>query len=133
MARKGLPKKYAKMGFKKGWKAYKKTQGKTSAPRRRRARATPKRTNKNRRVRKTKTNKLMTKTFVDGLISGGGKVVMRKVLGSNLIYEAGFDIVLGYFRNNKTLLGQGIVNGATAFLPSLGLVGGTPQESWIGQ
>jgi len=132
MARKGLPKKYARMGFKKGWKAYKKTQGKTSAPRHRRAKTTLKRTNKRRVVRRTK-NKIMTKTFVDGLISGGGKVVMRKVLGSNLIYEAGFDIVLGYFRNNKTLLGQGIVNGATAFLPSLGLVSGTPQEGWIGQ
>ena len=32
---KGLPKKYAKMGFKKGWKAYKKTKGKRkSSPKR---------------------------------------------------------------------------------------------------
>lgn len=31
MAKKGLPKKYAKMGFKKGWAAYKKAKGKTSS------------------------------------------------------------------------------------------------------
>lgn len=132
MARKGLPKKYAKMGFKRGWTAYKKAQGKTSTARRKPVRTAPKRRNNNRRVRRTK-GKLMTKPFVDGLISGGGKIVMRKVLGSNLIYEAGFDIVLGYFRNNKTLMGQGIINGATAFIPSLNLVGGQGQEPWIGQ
>jgi len=34
MARKGLPKKYAKMGFKKGWKAYKKSKGKSSGKKR---------------------------------------------------------------------------------------------------
>ena len=31
MAKKGLPKKYAKMGFKKGWAEYKKAQGKTTS------------------------------------------------------------------------------------------------------
>jgi len=70
----------------------------------------------------------MTKPFIDGLISGGGKIVLRKVVGANPIYEAGFDIMLGYFRNNKTLLGQGIVNGATAFLPSLNILGGNGQD-----
>jgi len=33
MARKGLPAKYAKMGFKKGWKAYKASKKKTSRTR----------------------------------------------------------------------------------------------------
>jgi hypothetical protein len=75
----------------------------------------------------------MTKPFMDGLISGGGKIVMRKVLGSNPVYEAGFDIAIGYFRKNKTLMAQGIVNGATAFLPSLNILGGQGQEPWIGQ
>ena len=32
MARKGLPKKYAKMGFKKGWKAYKASKRKRKSP-----------------------------------------------------------------------------------------------------
>ena len=72
-------------------------------------------------VRHTRKSKLITKPFVDGLISGGGKVVLRNVVGANPIYEAGFDVLLGYFRNNKTLLGQGVVNGLTAFLPSLNL------------
>ena len=76
--------------------------------------------------------KLVTKPFVDGLISGGGKIVLRKVVGANLVYEAGFDILLGYFRNNKTLMAQGIVNGATAFLPSLNMMGGG-QEPFFGQ
>ena len=49
------------------------------------------------------------------------------------IYEAGFDILLGYIRNNKTLMAQGMVNGATAFLPNLNLIGGQGQEPWMGQ
>lgn len=75
----------------------------------------------------------MTKPFVDGLISGGGKIVMRKVLGSHPIYEAGLDIGLGFFRNNKTLMAVGIVNGLTAMLPNLNMLGGQGQEPWIGQ
>jgi hypothetical protein len=74
-------------------------------------------------VNRTRKSKLITKPFVDGLISGGGKIVLRKVVGANPIYEAGLDIGLGYFRNNKTLLAQGIVNGVTAFLPNLNLIG----------
>jgi len=136
----GLPKKYAKMGFKRGWAAYKRARGRTTRRRRttrrkpiktyarRRRSYTPKR-----RVSRTRKSKLVTKPFIDGLISGGGKIVLRKVLGSNPVYEAGLDIGLGWFRNNKTLMAQGIVNGVTAFLPSLNLVGGQGQEPWIGQ
>jgi len=90
--------------------------------------------NPKRKVRKTaRKGKLVTKPFMDGLMSGGGKIVMRKVLGSNPIYEAGFDVLLGYIRNNKTLMAQGMVNGATAFLPNLNLLGGQGQEPWMGQ
>jgi len=54
MARKGLPKKYAKMGFKKGWKAYKASKRgrrrsptkRRAAPRRRRTYTAPKRRRK---------------------------------------------------------------------------------------
>ena len=131
MARKGLPRKYAKMGFKRGWAAYKKAK---RAPVRRTA---PKRkgtyAKTDRRVRHTRKNKLVTKAFIDGLISGGGKIVMRKVLGSHPIYEAAFDVGLGYFRHNKTLMGIGIVNGATSLLPGMNILGGQGQEPWIGQ
>jgi hypothetical protein len=84
-------------------------------------------------VRRTKKSKLLTKPFVDGLLSGGGKIVLRKVIGGNPIYEAGLDIGLGFFRNNKTLLAQGIVAGVTAFLPNLNALGGQGQEPWVGQ
>lgn len=84
-------------------------------------------------MRRTRKNKLVTKAFIDGLISGGGKIVLRKVLGANPIYEAGLDIGLGYFRHNKTLMGIGIVNGATALIPSLNILGGQGQEPWVGQ
>jgi len=102
---------------------------------------TRRKTTKRRSVRKTarrktyrrRSSKLMTKPFIDGLASGGGKIVMRKVLGANPVYEAGFDIVFGYFRKNKTLMAQGIVNGVTAFLPNMNLLGGQGQEPWTGQ
>lgn len=135
----GLPKKYAKMGFKRGWAAYKRARGRTTT-RRRTTRRKPIRAYTRRRrsyapirkVRRTRKGKLITKPFVDGLMSGGGKIVLRKVLGSNAVYEAGLDIGLGYFRNNKTLMAQGIVNGITAFLPNLNLMG-SGQEPWVGQ
>jgi len=114
---------------KKAWALARRGRGKRRAPARRRAPVrrrtyakrrtyTPKR-----KVRRTRKSKLITKPFVDGLISGGGKIVLRKVVGANPIYEAGLDIGLGYFRNNKTLLAQGIVNAVTAFLPNLNLIG----------
>ena len=136
----GLPKKYAKMGFKRGWAAYKRSKGTTRRRRTtrrrapvRRTRARTRRTYSRRVVRRTRRSKLITKPFIDGLISGGGKIVLRKVMGANPIYEAGLDIGLGYFRHNKTLMAQGIVNAATTFLPSLNLVGGQGQEPWVGQ
>jgi len=105
------------------------------APARRRAPVRAKRRTyaPRRKVRRMRGKKLMTKPFVDGLISGGGKIVLRKVIGGNPIYEAGLDIGLGYFRNNKTLLAQGIVNGITAFLPNMNILGGQGQEPWVGQ
>lgn len=134
----GLPRKYAKMGFKRGWAAYKRARGTTR--KRRTTRRKPVRTYARRRtyaprkvVRRTRKNKLITKPFVDGLISSGGKVVLRKVMGGHPIYEAGLDIGLGYFRNNKTLLAQGMVAAAVAFLPNLGMLGGQGQEPWVGQ
>ena len=41
MARKGLPKKYAKMGFKKGWRAFKAAKRRRKSPVRKKARRAP--------------------------------------------------------------------------------------------
>ena len=122
---------------KKAWalarRGRKKTTTRRKTPVRARRKTTRRTYTKARSVRRTRKSKLITKPFIDGLMSGGGKIVMRKVLGSNPIYEAGMDIGLGYFRNNKTLMAQGIVNGVTAFLPNLNLLGGKGQEPWVGQ
>jgi hypothetical protein len=124
--RKGLPKKYARMGFKRGWAAYKKAnrpvRTKTTKPviRRRTTYMA-----KKKYYRKRATNFLTSKTTMDGILSAGGKVVVRKVLGGGPLYEAGVDLAIGFIRKNNTLIGSGIVNGITAFLPSLNIGSGT--------
>ena len=60
---------------------------------------------------------MLNKSFIDGVISVGGKKVLSGFLGGNPLYEAGFDIGLGYIRKNKTLMGQGIANGILSFIP----------------
>lgn len=55
MARQGLPKKYAKMGFKKGWREYKKSKRKSGT--KRRTYTKPRKTRKTRRKRRTVTKK----------------------------------------------------------------------------
>jgi len=120
---------------KKAWALQRGKSKRRKAPARRKAPVRAKRRTyaPKRKVRTTRKSKLFTKPFVDGLMSGGGKIVLRKVVGGNPIYEAGLDVALGYFRNNKTLLAQGMVNGITAFLPNLNLIGGQGQEPWVGQ
>lgn len=134
MARKGLPKKYAKMGFKRGWREYKKTLKRPTTKRRTYARPPARRRKGNmarrKYVRRAKKS-IMTKPFIDGVMSSGGKMLVRKVFGGGPIYEAGIDIGLGLFRHNKTLLAQGIVEGATAFLPGLKLGGGSYNGGYI--
>ena len=66
--------------------------------------------------RRAKTT-LMNKSFIDGVISAGGKKLLGGFLGYNPLYEAGFDIGLGFIRKNKTLMGQGVVNGIMTFIP----------------
>lgn len=60
---------------------------------------------------------LLNKQFIDGVISVGGKKLLSSFLGSNALYNAGFDIGLGFIRKNKTLMGQGIANGILTFIP----------------
>lgn len=127
MAKKGLPKKYAKMGFKRGWAAYKKMKRSARTTPRKPVRAKRKAYNMARKkvYRKRATNFLTSKGFMDGVLSSGGKMVIRKVLGGGPLYEAGVDIAIGFIRKNNTLIGSGIVTGITAFLPSLNIGGGT--------
>lgn len=123
--RKGLPKKYAKMGFKRGWAAYKKTKGKpartyTKPVTRRRKKPMAKK----KYYRRSK-NFLTSKTAMDGFISELGTFAVRKVFGGAPIYEAGVQLGIGFIRKNNTLMAQGIVKGVTAFLPNLNIGGGT--------
>jgi hypothetical protein len=119
--RKGLPKKYAKMGFKRGWKAYKrskriKTTTRKYKPVRTYKRRNPYMARRKKYYRRAKST-LMNKSFIDGIISVGGKKLLGGFLGANPLYYAGFDVALGYIRKNKTLMGQGIANGILTFLP----------------
>lgn len=77
-----------------------------------------------RSYRRSTKNFLTSKTAIDGYMSAGGKIIIRKILGGGAVYEAGVDVLLGAFRKNNTLLAQGIINGLTAFLPSFNLGGG---------
>lgn len=107
MARKGLPRKYAKMGFKKGWAAYKRTK---RAPVRKRT--TTKRRSptmakgRGKRIyRKARGGGGSFKPIIDGMLAGaaGG-------LASNYVGEYGHPVAalgIGYFRNNNVLKTEG--------------------------
>jgi len=106
MARKGLPKKYAKMGFKKGWAAYKKAQ--RSPPKRRRSTASKRRSqpmarrrNYRRTARRAYTARGGMKPIIDGVIGGIAAEAGQKFLpgyGGALGTTAA-----GYFMKNSTL------------------------------
>jgi hypothetical protein len=109
MARKGLPKKYAKMGFKKGWRAYKASKRKRRsptrkrAPARRRTRAAPKR-----RVRRVARRKKRAR-------SRGKHISLKKALPiAKVLLEAGGPagekIMAGDFNNLEQAINQGIQN-----------------------
>ena len=119
--RKGLPKKYAKMGFKRGWAAYKRS-GRSPA---RRTYTTPVRRRRSRPMAKRKTyrrsskGKILTKPFYDGLISAGGKIALRRLGIQHQLLDAGIDGAVGFIRNNKTLQAQAVVEGITVLIPNL--------------
>jgi len=116
-----LPKKYAKMGFKRGWTAYKKarrTPTRTRAtPVKRRSKTTMARRRSYRKYTRRVKSTLMNKSFIDGVLSVGAKKVLSTFIGSNPLYDAGVDVGLGFIRKNKTLMGQGISNGLLSFIP----------------
>jgi len=75
MARQGLPKKYAKMGFSKGWKAYKAAKRKRSNPKR----SNPKRSNPKRSTAKRKNNPSNPKRSIAGMPKKRKRVTARNV------------------------------------------------------
>lgn len=125
MARKGLPKKYAKMGFKRGWKLYKATlrgnpkpRAKTKAKPRRQTMAKKKKSY--RRKSKNILGMFTSKTAVDGYIAKGGVVVVNKFFGvNNPLVNAGITGAVGIVRNNNTLIGQSAVELISALIPQL--------------
>jgi len=132
MAKSGLPKKYAKMGFKKGWAEYKKSKRRT-APKRTPAKRTRRKTTmaKKRNYRRS-AKKLITKQFIDGAIDSGAQYMVKSFVGDSPLYSAGIKFGLGWVRNNKTLMGQGVTDLALSmFLGNM--ISGKGQEPWIGQ
>jgi len=103
MARKGLPKKYAKMGFKKGWAAYKKAR-RTPVRRkttRRKGRTMARRRTYRRKARRAYTARGGMKPIIDGLIGGVAAEAGQKFLGG---YGGALGTTAaGYFLKNSTL------------------------------
>jgi hypothetical protein len=115
MARKGLPKKYAKMGFKKGWREYKKSK------RGRGRRKTSTRKNTRKRTYRRKNNmKLGNKAIIGGIAAGAISGAATRYLNVPFVDDVA---ILGYgmFTNNKTLQTIGAIglgnDLAARFLP----------------
>lgn len=108
MARKGLPKKYAKMGFKRGWAAYKRAR---RSPTRKVARRNPIKRRVYRTARRKKYIRYARggggkfKPIIDGFIAGAGGEIASRFLGGYGHPVATLGV--GYFRNNATLKTEG--------------------------
>ena len=106
MARQGLPKKYAKMGFKKGWAAYKKTKSTRRSPTRRRTTRNRGKTMARRRTYRRAARRAYTarggmKPIMDGAIGGIAAEAGQKFLGG---YGGALGtLAAGYFMKNSTL------------------------------
>lgn len=122
MARKGLPKKYAKMGFKKGWAAYKKTKRRPAT----RTRTTTRRRNtrgKRKMARRRKTYRRYSRRasgfnpIIKGIIAGAGASLIKKYV--NIPFADDLAVLgVGYFMKDNTLktigavgIGSDIVSG----------------------
>jgi len=107
MARKGLPRKYAKMGFKKGWVAYKRT--KRPATRRRptvRSKRPMARRRSYRKVyRRARSGGGSFKPIIDGVLAGAAGGLATKYIG-NMGHPIA-TLGIGYFRNNNVLKTEG--------------------------
>lgn len=111
MVKPGLPKKYAKMGFKKGWKAYKASKGKSS-----KSKSKPKASNKggNTRVGNSgfNTQKIFKYLRIGALALPAASKIMQHGVNAgslNAIAEdyTGFNMVSGTFDYRKLAKGWG--------------------------
>jgi len=139
--RTGLPKKYAKMGFKRGWAAYKKSK-KTTTRRVSTRRATPKRRYTMARRRRTyrraarrAVGGINTNAIMKGVIAGAGATVIKKFI--NVPFADDLAVLgVGVFMKDKTLqtigavgLGSDLVG---QFGGAIGLNGGAGGGGYIG-
>jgi len=101
----GLPKKYAKMGFKRGWAAYKKTKRtrtvRRSAPRRK-VRTVSRRRSYKRVYRRARTAGGKQKAIIDGLMAGAAAAILPRFINMPMADDLAY-LAVGYFRNNNTL------------------------------
>jgi len=127
MARQGLPKKYAKMGFKKGWAVYKKTKpvrthryvaNKRVSPYKKRRKPVSmarRRSYKKKAYRYARGGGGAMKPIIDGVLVGAARGFLNgKIPFGSAIATLG----VGFFRNNATLktlggieLGQALLGG----------------------
>jgi len=108
MARKGLPRKYAKMGFKKGWREYKKTLNKSTRRRTttiRRNKPMARRRSYRRVVRRARGGGGSMKPIIDGVLAGAAGGFASNYLGAYGHSVATLGI--GYFRHNNVLKTEG--------------------------
>lgn len=107
MARKGLPRKYAKMGFKKGWAAYKRTKSPTvrRRPTVRKSRPMARRRSYRKVYRAARGGGGKFKPIIDGFLAGAAGGLVTNYLG-NMGHPIA-TLGIGYFRNNTTLKTEG--------------------------
>lgn len=127
MANRGLPKKYAKMGFKRGWAAYKRSKGSSKKGNTKTKTRTVYRTAKRKRGRRRSSNKWGVAGTVLKLAVGAylgnwaGGQIMKYVdpEGNKPLYRAGGALV-GAIAAKKLLgksgMGSSIATGAAAVL-----------------
>ena len=104
MASKGLPKKYAKMGFKKGWREYRKIRANPVKRKSRGVKMARRRrsyTRARKYVRRARTGGGGVKPIIDGALAGAGGLLATKYIGA--YGQPIATLGVGYFRNNNTL------------------------------
>jgi hypothetical protein len=124
MARKGLPKKYAKMGFKRGWAAYKRakrTPTRKTYTKRKRGVYTARRRSYKRYYRRARGGGGGAKQIIDGVIVGAAGAF----LNGKIPYAAPIaTLAVGFFRHNATLKTLGGIQIAQALMGGAGLGNG---------
>lgn len=123
MARKGLPKKYAKMGFKRGWAAYKRSKRTARSPSRVKTRSYKKRrvsVAKKRYYRRARYGGGKYKPLIDGAIVG----IAERFVGGMIPVPGAIKLGVGIFRNNTTLTTLGALQLFGNFLGGNGGNGG---------